>query len=266
MIKRMIRRIRQSIGWQGKQRGPTEPPQAGARKGTVVGANFVGRPRTESETTAWPRSLSRHRRARRVSVRGLGSEWNLLDGSGSEVSRKPPRGPSVAISDSEFSEFFAIEYARLCWLGCALTGSPAQAEELAQEALVRLWWRWRLVGQPKDPASYVRRVLVNRHRSLLRRAAVEARSLAKTGPEQLALPAGDEQAMVLWQAVQALPVRQRAVLVLRYYEDRTEAEVAQLLGLQVGTVKSRTHRALARLRDQLESPTLDPVSRTEEGP
>jgi RNA polymerase sigma factor (sigma-70 family) len=112
----------------------------------------------------------------------------------------------------------------------------------------------------------VRRVLVNRHRSLIRRAAVEARSLAKTGPEQLALPAGDEQAMVLWQAVQALPVRQRAVLVLRYYEDRTEAEVAQLLGLQVGTVKSRAHRALARLRDQLGSPTLDPASRTEEGP
>lgn len=129
----------------------------------------------------------------------------------------------MAVNDSEFSEFFASEYARLCWLGCALTGSPAQAEELAQEALVRLWW-------------------------------------------QLALPAGDEQAMVLWPAVQALPVRQRAVLVLRYYEDRTEAEVAQLLGLQVGTVKSRAHRALARLRDQLGSPTLDPASRTEEGP
>jgi RNA polymerase sigma-70 factor, ECF subfamily len=72
--------------------------------------------------------------------------------------------------------------------------------------------------------------------------------------------------MVLWQAVQALPVRQRVVLVLRFYEDRTEAEVARLLGLQVGTVKSRAHRALARLRDQLGSSSLDPVnSSTEEG-
>ena len=170
----------------------------------------------------------------------------------------------MALDDIEFREFFASQYARLCWLGCALTGSPAQAEELAQEALVRTWWRWRLVGRPSDPASYARKVLVNRHRSLLRRAATEARSLARVGPEELALPAGDERAMVLWQAIQKLPLRQRAVLVLRFYEDRTEAEVAQLLGLQVGTVKSRCHRALARLRDQLGSPSLDPVNSTEE--
>ena len=168
--------------------------------------------------------------------------------------------------DAEFSEFFASQYARLCWLGCALTGSPAQAEELAQEALVRTWWRWRLVGRPNDPASYVRKVLVHRHRSLLRRAGVEARSLARMGSEDVAMPAGDERAMVLWQAVQALPPRQRVVLVLRFYEDRTEAEVAQLLGLSVGTVKSRCHRALARLRDRLGSPSLDPTgSGTEEG-
>jgi RNA polymerase sigma factor (sigma-70 family) len=80
------------------------------------------------------------------------------------------------------------------------------------------------------------------------------------------VPAGDERAMVLWQAVQGLPVRQRVVLVLRFYEDRTEAEVAQLLGLSLGTVKSRTHRALGRLRDQLGSASLDPTSSSgEEG-
>jgi RNA polymerase sigma-70 factor (sigma-E family) len=167
--------------------------------------------------------------------------------------------------DAEFSEFFASQYARLCWLGCALTGSPAQAEELAQEALVRTWWRWRLVGRPNDPGSYVRKVLVHRHRSLLRRAAVEARSLTRMGSEDVAMPAGDERAMVLWQAVQSLPPRQRVVLVLRFYEDRTEAEVAQLLGVSVGTVKSRCHRALARLRDRLGSPSLDPAGSGEEG-
>jgi RNA polymerase sigma-70 factor (sigma-E family) len=167
--------------------------------------------------------------------------------------------------DAEFSEFFASQYARLCWLGCALTGSSAQAEELAQEALVRTWWRWRLVGRPNDPASYVQ----SPGQSASFAAAAGGGRGAVAGPvwpEELTVPAGDERAMVLWQAVQGLPVRQRVVLVLRFYEDRTEAEVAQLLGLSLGTVKSRTHRALGRLRDQLGSPSLDPTSSSgEEG-
>jgi RNA polymerase sigma factor (sigma-70 family) len=109
--------------------------------------------------------------------------------------------------------------------------------------------------------------LVNRRRSLLRRAAVEARSLARSRPEELVVPAGDERGLVLWQAVQALPARQRAVLVLRFHQDLPEAEVARLLGLPLGTVKSLGHRALARLRERLGSPSLDPAhSRTEEGP
>jgi RNA polymerase sigma-70 factor (sigma-E family) len=178
-----------------------------------------------------------------------------------------PREAQVAVDEAEFSELFASEYGRLCWLGLLLTGSRAQAEELAQEALARTWWRWKLVRRPDDPGSYARRVLVNRHRSLLRRAAVEARSLARSRPvEEVAPPAGDERAIVLWQAVQALPARQRAVLVLRFHQDLTEAEVARLLGLPLGTVKSLGHRALARLRERLGSPSLDPArSSAEEG-
>jgi len=121
--------------------------------------------------------------------------------------------------------------------------------------------------RPADPGSYARRVLVNRRRSLLRRAAAEARYLARFQPEELIVPAGDDRAIVLWQAVQALPPRQRVVLVLRFHEDLTEAEVARLLGLPLGTVKSLGHRALARLRARLGEPGLDPAhSRTEEGP
>jgi RNA polymerase sigma-70 factor, ECF subfamily len=172
----------------------------------------------------------------------------------------------VAVDETEFSEFFASQYGRLCWLGLLLTGSRAEAEELAQEALVRTWWRWKLVRRPDDPGRYARQVLVNRRRSLLRRAAVEARSLARTRPEELVAPAGDERAMVLWEAVQALPARQRAVLVLRFHEDLTEAEVGRLLGLPLGTVKSLGHRALARLRERLGTPSLDPArSSSEEG-
>ena len=172
----------------------------------------------------------------------------------------------MAVDETEFSEFFASQYRPLCWLGLLLTGNRAQAEELAQEALVRTWWRWKLVRRPDDPGSYARRVLVNRRRSLLRRAAVEARLLARSRPEELVVPAGDERALVLWQAVQALPARQRAVLVLRFREDLTEAEVARLLGLPLGTVKSLSHRALARLRERLGEPGLDPArSNTKEG-
>jgi len=166
----------------------------------------------------------------------------------------------LAVDDAEFREFFAGEYARLCWLGFLLTGSGAEGEELAQEALVRMWWRWRLGRRPADPARYARRVLVNRQRSVLRRAAVEARSLGRARPAELVPPADSERAMVLWEAVKALPPRQRAVLVLRYKEDLTEAEVARLLGLPVGTVKSTGHRALARLRRRLGSPDLDPAA------
>jgi RNA polymerase sigma-70 factor (sigma-E family) len=173
-------------------------------------------------------------------------------------------GGALAVDDAAFREFFASEYSRLCWLGFLLTGSRAEGEELAQEALVRIWWRWRLGRRPADPARYARRVLVNRQRSLLRRAAVEARSLARAQPAEVP-PAGTERAMVLWEAVQALPPRQRAVLVLRYREDLTEAEVARLLGVPVGTVKSASHRALARLRQRLGSYDLDPAaSGTEE--
>jgi RNA polymerase sigma-70 factor (sigma-E family) len=168
----------------------------------------------------------------------------------------------LAVDEVEFREFFADQYTRLCWLGLLLTGDQAQAEELAQEALARTWWRW-VVRRPDNPAAYARKVLVNRRRSLLRRAGVETRFLARTRPEPVP-PAGDEEAMVLWQAVQALPARQRAVVVLRYHQDLTEAEVARLLGLPVGTVKSLAHRGLARLRDRLGSPDLDPTGHIRE--
>jgi RNA polymerase sigma factor (sigma-70 family) len=132
----------------------------------------------------------------------------------------------MAVDDIEFREFFAAQYERLCWLGLV---------------------------------AYARKVLVSRRRSLLRRAGVESRFLARTRVETVPSP-GDEEAMVLWQAVQGLPPRQRAVLVLRFHEDLTETEVARLLGLPLGTVKSLAHRGLARRRDRLGAPDLDPTT------
>ena len=166
--------------------------------------------------------------------------------------------------DEDFREFFAQHYERLCRLGFLLTGDPAQAEELAQDALVRTWRRWRLVGKPNNPGTYARKVLVNRHRSLLRRALVEARYRYRDHPTEASGDEHREDAIVLWAATRRLPPRQQAVLVLRYYEDLSEAEIARVLGIPVGTVKTLAHRGLARLRRSLDTPSQgDTVSSKE---
>jgi RNA polymerase sigma-70 factor (sigma-E family) len=156
-------------------------------------------------------------------------------------------------TNEDFRGFFAQHYERLCRLGFLLTGDPAQAEELAQDALVRTWRRWRLVGKPDNPETYARKVLVNRHRSLLRRALVEARYRYRDRPTEGSSDEHREDAIVLWAATRRLPPRQRAVLVLRYYEDLSEAEIARVLGIPVGTVKTLARRGLARLRRSLDA-------------
>jgi RNA polymerase sigma-70 factor (sigma-E family) len=157
----------------------------------------------------------------------------------------------VAVDDLEFREFFISQYGPLCWLGYVLTGSRSEAEELAQEALVRTYGRWRLVRKPENPALYARKVLVNRHRSLVRRALVEARHRAATRTQEGYLPDFGEDAMAVWAAVRRLPARQRLVLALRYHEDLPEAEVARILQLPLGTVKTLARRGLGRLRREL---------------
>jgi len=173
----------------------------------------------------------------------------------------------VTGADLQFREFFAAEYGRLRGLGYLLTSDWGEAEELAQDALVRTYRAWPRVCRHERPGAYAHKVLVNRHRSLLRRAKVEARHLVGRRAEEAVQPELGTDGLVLWLAVRRLPDRQRAVLVLRYHEDLPEAEVARLLGLPLGTVKSLAHRGLARLRARLGSPGLDPArSRTEEGP
>jgi RNA polymerase sigma-70 factor (sigma-E family) len=167
-------------------------------------------------------------------------------------------------TDEDFRGFFAQHYERLCRLGFLLTGDPAQAEELAQDALVRTWRRWRLVGKPDNPETYARKVLVNRHRSLLRRALVEARSRSRDRPNEGSSDERREDAIVLWAATRRLPLRQQAVLVLRYHEDLSEAEIARVLGIPVGTVKTLARRGLARLRRSFDTtPQGDTVSSKE---
>jgi RNA polymerase sigma-70 factor (sigma-E family) len=158
----------------------------------------------------------------------------------------------MAGDDREFLDFFADQFWSLRRLGFLLTGDWDQAEELAQEAMARTFAAWSRVRHTQR-AAYARKVLLNRHRSLLRRAVVEARHALTSRPQQWHEPDFGGDDLVLWQALQRLPARQRTAIVLRYYLDLPEAEVARLLGVPVGTVKSLVHRGLARLRDRLGS-------------
>jgi RNA polymerase sigma-70 factor (sigma-E family) len=175
----------------------------------------------------------------------------------------------MAADDAEFLEFFADQYWPLRRVGYLLTGDWHQADELAQDAMARTWIAWGRVRRRDRAAAYARKVLVNRYRSLARRARVEtAHLLASRGQEQARFEpdfSGDGQ--LLWSELRRLPARQRSAIVLRYYLDLPEAEVAQLLGAPQGTVKSWTHRGLARLRERLGAQYgKDPLPRGREAP
>jgi RNA polymerase sigma-70 factor (sigma-E family) len=126
---------------------------------------------------------------------------------------------------------------RLAHLVC---GSEAVGEEVAQDAFLGLQQRWSVVEQPE---AYVRSAVLNRARTAARRAGRERLGEVPDRPRDLS-PESD----AIWEVLRRLPERQRAAVVLRYYEDLPEAEIARLLGCRPGTVKSLLHRALARLK------------------
>jgi RNA polymerase sigma factor (sigma-70 family) len=117
--------------------------------------------------------------------------------------------------------------------------------------MARTFAAWPRVCGYDRPAAFARKVLLNRHRSLLRRAVVEARHLLATRPQERHEPDFSGDDLILWQALRRLPARQRTAIVLRYCLDLSEAEVARQLGVPAGTVKSLVHRGLARLRARL---------------
>ena len=133
--------------------------------------------------------------------------------------------------------------------GYVLTGNPHDAADLAQEALARLGSRWRRISEAGDPEAYVRTTMARLHISRWRRLRRER--LVAEPPDRgysevgLARIDGD---VGLWHALAALPARQRAVLVLRYYEQRSDEEIAAVLGIARVTVRSQAARALDKLR------------------
>jgi RNA polymerase sigma-70 factor (sigma-E family) len=131
-----------------------------------------------------------------------------------------------------------------------LTGDRHTAEDLVQTALAKLYLSWDKVQRRESLDGYVRRILVNEHNSLWRRAWKRQETTVSQLPDAPAAESPAGRDADLWAFVQTLPRKQRAVVVLRFYEEMSEAETAAALGVSVGTVKSQTSRALASLRSR----------------
>ncbi len=150
--------------------------------------------------------------------------------------------------DAEFTEYMQARQPALLRTAYVLTGDRHTAEDLVQTALAKLYLSWDKVQRAESIDGYVRRILVNEHNSLWRRPWKKRETTTTELPEQVAAdPAGGHDP-ALWDLVQTLPRKQRAAVVLRYYEELSEAETAAVLGVSVGTVKSQTSRALASMR------------------
>jgi RNA polymerase sigma factor (sigma-70 family) len=165
-------------------------------------------------------------------------------GSLPNASATPSENAAMAVQASAGVEhLYRTQRLAMVRLARLLTDSPAVAEEIVQEAFIRFA---RSLGEKDEPAAYLRVIVVNLCRSQQRRTLVERR-VAPRAPLHSGMPEIDET----WDLVRQLPFRQRAVLMLRYYEDLSEADIARLLRCRPGTVKSALHRGLAALRKEL---------------
>ena len=177
----------------------------------------------------------------------------------------PPPTPATAVpaepvapSGPAFDDLFVKRWAATVRLALLLVDDEPSAEDVAQEAFTGLLRRWDQLGDPSRAQSYLNRAVVNGARSALRRrrtARAWTPPHAVPGPsaEELAL-LGDERREVL-AAVAALPLRQREVVVLRYWSQLDEAATAEAMGITRGTVKSTAHKALAALHRRLGGPS-----------
>nr|WP_042406087.1 SigE family RNA polymerase sigma factor [Streptacidiphilus carbonis] len=148
--------------------------------------------------------------------------------------------------DARFSAFVAARWSALVRTAYLLTGDFHEAEDLVQTTLAKAYPQWRRI-RDDTVAGYMRQALVNNNRSRVRRRRV-VQLLTPFLPDTSAPADADQEPDVLVAALAALPERQRAVVVLRYWEDLSVEQVAHELGCSTGTVKSQASRALARLR------------------
>lgn len=170
------------------------------------------------------------------------------------------RGTTGAVTvawdaDQAVTALYSAHYRSLVRLSALLVRDLATAEEVVQDAFVAMHGAWRRLRDPEKALSYLRQSVVNRSRSVLRHRAVVEKYAPKGLPDA---PSAENGAIVelersaVVKALSGLPTRQREALVLRYYGDLSEAEIASAMGISRGAVKSHTARGMAALRSVLE--------------
>lgn len=158
----------------------------------------------------------------------------------------------------EAAALFRQHYTPMCRLAFLILGDPHVAEEVVMDAMLKTFSGWRRIRDASSTEAYVKRAVVNGCRSRIRRKSVESRAGAVLRgrvrrPGEWDDP-GLETKRDVWNAVLALPERQRACVVLLYYQDLPEVEIAELMECSIGTVKSQLHKARTKLQKSLADP------------
>lgn len=159
--------------------------------------------------------------------------------------------------EQEFRDFAAARSRALLRTAYLLTGDHQYAEDLLQATLTKVFLAWGRIRERAAVESYARRTLVTTYTSWWRRRSWHERPAEGSAEAHVADPAAElVERDHMWQAMQSLPRQQRAVIVLRFYEDLSVDETARLLNINTGTVKSHTSRALAALKVRFDTDAL----------
>lgn len=160
-----------------------------------------------------------------------------------EVAEEPP----------SFEVFFASEHARLFGALCLVTGDRSEAEEIMQDAFLRLWERWDHVAEVDDPSAYLFRTAMNVFRNRYRRAALALRKTISIASTEDALATVEDRDVVV-RALRDLTPDQRAAVVLTGYVGLTSEEAGKVLGMRASTVRTLATRARAAIREKAGDP------------
>ena len=174
---------------------------------------------------------------------------------GQRTGGRPARaGPDAVRAREPFERFYDREFRSVVGLAYALSGSRAASEDLAQEAFIAAHRNWDRIGAYEKPEAWVRRVVANLSVSRYRRLVTETKALTRLAgmrSEAAILPELPAEAEAFWEEVRRLPRRQSQAIALHYLEDRSVAEIAEILECAPNTVKVHLHKGRNQLADRL---------------